>query len=339
MKKALLVLSFCTIFFINSGKTQDLNDSITIAIAPEYNNVSAFHRFILGESYRKLWATPVKMRVADLSKEKGGLKVVKLGGGMQTRSLRMVDPSGKEWALRTIQKYPEQGLPSGLKATIAKDIVQDQVSTNHPFAALVVPDLANALQLSYATPELIYVKDDPALGDYRQQFSNAAYLLEPRSPFEEETDNTLKVQRKIQEDNDTRADQKLMLRARMLDFLLGDWDRHEDNWRWLEKKDKGETTYIPVPKDRDKVFYKTSGVFPWILNHQWLKTHLQPYSPTIRDVDHWSFNERYLDRYFLNELDEKDWRDAAAFVKQKLTPEIINTAFKKMPDTIYNSDW
>lgn len=126
-----------------------------------------------------------------------------------------------------------------------------------------------------------------------------------------------------------------MLRARMLDFLLGDWDRHEDNWRWLEKKDKGETTYIPVPKDRDKVFYKTSGVFPWILNHQWLKTHLQPYSPTIRDVDHWSFNERYLDRYFLNELDEKDWRDAAAFVKQKLTPEIINTAFKKMPDTIY----
>ena len=335
MKKALLLLSFCTIFFINSGKTQDLNDSITIAIAPEYNDVSAFHRFILGESYRKLWATQVKMRVADLSKEKGGLKVVKLGGGMQTRSLRMVDPSGKEWALRTIQKYPEQGLPSGLKATIAKDIVQDQVSTNHPFAALVVPDLANALQLSYATPELIYVKDDPALGDYRQQFSNAAYLLEPRSPFEEETDNTLKVQRKIQEDNDTRADQKLMLRARMLDFLLGDWDRHEDNWRWLEKKDKGETTYIPVPKDRDKVFYKTSGVFPWVLNHQWLKTHLQPYSPTIRDVDHWSFNERYLDRYFLNELDEKDWRDAAAFVKQKLTPEVINTAFKKMPDTIY----
>jgi hypothetical protein len=334
MKRIFAILIFSLMMSV-SAKSQISKDSITIAVAPEYNDVGAFHRFLLGESYRKLWATPVKMRVADLRKEKGGLKVVKLGGGMQTRSLRMVDPTGREWALRTIQKYPEQGLPAGLKATIAKDIVQDQVSTNHPFAALVVPDLAGSLGLSYAIPELIYVGDDPALGEYRKDFANAAYLLEPRSPFEEDTDNTLKVQRKIQEDNDTRADQKLMLRARMLDFILGDWDRHEDNWRWLEKKDKGQTTYIPVPKDRDKVFYKTSGAFPWVLNHQWLKTHLQPYSEDIRDVDHWSFNERYLDRYFLNELDEKDWQEAAAFVQQKLTPEVIDVAFKKMPDTIY----
>jgi hypothetical protein len=337
MRKALLVLFLISTILISKGNAQVSKDSITIAIAPEYNSVSAFHRFFLGESYRKLWATPVKMRVADLSKEKGGLKVVKLGGGMQTRSLRMVDPTGREWALRTIQKYPEQGLPAGLKATIAKDIVQDQVSTNHPFAALVVPDLAAAIGLSFASPELIYVGNDPALGEFQKDFANAAYLLEPRSPFEEDTDNTIKVQRKIQEDNDTRADQQLMLKARMLDFLLGDWDRHEDNWRWLEKKDKekGETTYIPVPKDRDKVFYKTSGALPWILNHQWLKTHLQPYSGTIRDVDHWSFNERHLDRYFLNEMDAQNWHDAASYLKDKLTPEVINTAFRKMPDTIY----
>lgn len=310
-------------------------DSITVAIAPEYNDVSALHRFFLGESYRKLWATPVKIRVIDLQKEKGGLKVVKLGGGMQTRSLRFLDSLGKEWALRTIQKYPEQGLPASLRPTIAKDIVQDQVSTNHPFAALIVPSLAEALGLSYATPEMVYVKDDPGLGEYRKDFSNAAYLLEPRSPFEEDTDNTIKVQRKIQEDNDTRADQKLMLRARLLDFVLGDWDRHEDNWRWLEKKEKGETTYIPVPRDRDKVFYKTSGVFPWVLNHQWLKSHLQPYSGNIRDVDHWNFNERYLDRYFLNGLDEQDWKEQVKYLQDKLTYSVVNAAFRKMPDTIF----
>ncbi|MEJ7559459.1 MAG: BamA/TamA family outer membrane protein [Pedobacter sp.] len=337
MKKVLAVLTFCLTMLVFATHAQTSKDSITIAIAPEYNDVGSFHRFLLGESYRKLWATPVKMRIADLRKEKGGLKVVKLGGGMQTRSLRMVDPTGKEWALRTIQKYPEQGLPAGLKATIAKDIVQDQVSTNHPYAALVVPDLARELGLSYATPELFYVGDDPALGEYQKQFANAAYLLEPRSPFEEDTDNTVKVQKKIQDDNDTHVDQKQMLKARMLDFLLGDWDRHEDNWRWLEKKDKskGETTYIPVPKDRDKVFYKTSGFFPWILNHQWLKTHLQPYSEDIRDVDHWSFNERYLDRYFLNEMQETDWHDAAVFLQTKLSPEVISNAFRRMPDTIY----
>ncbi|WEK17504.1 MAG: hypothetical protein P0Y49_11930 [Candidatus Pedobacter colombiensis] len=310
-------------------------DSITIAVAPEYNNVSGFHRFWLGESYRKIWATPVKMRIIDLQKEKGGLTIVKLGGGMQTRSLRMVDPTGKEWALRTVQKYPERGLPENLRATIAKDIAQDQVSTNHPFAALVVPDLAGALGLGHAKPEIVYVGDDPGLKEYRKDFANAVYLIEERSPFEEKTDNTEKAQKKIQKNNDTQADQRLTLRARLLDFLLGDWDRHEDNWRWLAREDGNETVYEPVPRDRDKVFYKTSGVFPWVLNHQWLKTHLQPYSDNIRDVDHWNFNERYFDRYFLNELTEKDWQKEVKYVQRKLTDQLIHEAFRKMPGTVF----
>lgn len=315
-------------------------DSITIAVAPEYNSVSAFHRFWLGESYRKIWATPVKIRIIDLQKEKGGLTIVKLGGGMQTKSLRLVDPTGKEWALRTVQKYPERGMAENLRATIAKDIAQDQVSTNHPFASLVVPPLATALSIPHSKPEIVYVADDPALGEYRKDFANAVYLIEERSPFEKETDNTEKVQRKIQQNNDNKADQKLTLRARLLDFLLGDWDRHEDNWRWLADKDKekGETTYIPVPRDRDKVFYKTTGVFPWVLTHQWLKTHLQPYSDNIRDVDHWSFNERYFDRYFLNELTEQDWKEEASYVQQKLSNEIVRDAFKHMPDNIFKID-
>ncbi|ATP55958.1 hypothetical protein CPT03_05510 [Pedobacter ginsengisoli] len=333
--KKLLSVVFITLSIPAIAQVQKTADSITVAIAPEYNDVSGFHRFWLGESYRRVWATPVKIRIIDLQKEKGGLKIVKLGGGMQTRSLRLVDPNGREYVLRTIQKYPEQGLPESLRPTIAKDIAQDQVSTNHPFAALIVPPLAEALGLAHSKPEIVYVADDAGLGEYREKFANAAYLLEPRSPFEEETDNTAKVQRKIQEDNDHTSDQKLTLRARLLDFVLGDWDRHEDNWRWLAQKEKGETTYIPVPRDRDKVFYKTSGIFPWILNHQWLKSHLQPYSDNIRDVNHWNFNERYFDRYFLNELSERDWKDAVKFVQEKLTTDLINTSFRQMPDTIF----
>src|SRR5690606_25374455 len=113
--KKLLSAVFITLSISAIGQTQKPTDSITVAIAPEYNSVSGFHRFWLGESYRKIWATPVKVRIIDLQKEKGGLKIVKLGGGMQTRSLRLVDPTGREYALRTIQKYPEQGLPESLR--------------------------------------------------------------------------------------------------------------------------------------------------------------------------------------------------------------------------------
>lgn len=339
-KRSLFAISSTVLLLISGysdANAQQFNakDSITIAVAPAYNAVSAFHRFWLGESYREVWATPVKMRVIDLQKEKGGLTITKLGGGMQTNSLRLVDPTGKEWVLRTVQKYPERGLAENLRATIAKDIAQDQVSTNHPYAALVVPDFAAALDLPHAKPEIVYVGDDPGLKEYRKDFANAVYLIEERSPFEEKTDNTEKVQKKIQKNNDTKADQRLTLRARFLDFLLGDWDRHEDNWRWMAKEDGNETIYLPVPRDRDKVFYKTSGVFPWILNHQWLKTHLQPYSEQIRDINHWNFNERFFDRYFLNELTEQDWLAEAKHVKETLSDELIDKAFRKMPDTVF----
>ena len=86
-------------------------DSVTVAIEPVYDKVNKAHRLFLGEGYRKLWATPVKMRVFHLSKEKGGLKILQRGGGMQTKSLRLEDANGQEWVIRTIQKYPEKVLP------------------------------------------------------------------------------------------------------------------------------------------------------------------------------------------------------------------------------------
>ncbi|HWW43231.1 BamA/TamA family outer membrane protein [Pedobacter sp.] len=330
-----LLLSAMGFSSVGYAQVKPPGDSITVAIAPEYDQVSGTHRFFLGENYRKLWATPVKMRVLHLEKERGGLTIVKLGGGNQTRSLQFKDASGRLWALRTIQKYPERGLPENLRPTIAKNIVQDQVSTGHPFGALVVPPLAGALHIPHALPEIVYVGDDPGLMEYRKDFANAAYLFEERDPAEaEKTDKTEKVQRKLQEDNDKTTDQLLTLRARLLDFIVGDWDRHEDNWRWLPTKNDDGTLYEPIPRDRDKVFYRTSGVFPWILSHQWLKSNLQPYSENIRDINGWNFNARYFDRYFLNELNEKDWKEEVKYVQKTITPQLVDSAIKLMPAII-----
>ncbi|WP_432713144.1 BamA/TamA family outer membrane protein [Pedobacter sp.] len=335
MKKLLLVFLACSCYLSTYAQQKKASDSIVVAIAPEYDQVGKSHRLFLGDNYRKLWATPVKMRILDIRKERGGLTIAKLGGGNQTRSIRFADPQGKEWVLRTIQKYPERGLPENLRPTIAKKIVQDQVSTGHPFAALVVPPLATALQLPHANPEIVYVADDPGLMEYQKDFANAAYLFEEREPLNvEETDNTDKVQKKLQQNNDNRTNQKLTLRARLLDFVIGDWDRHEDNWRWLPLKDADGTLYTPIPRDRDKVFYKTTGVFPWILSHQWLKSNLQPYSENIRDINGWNFNARFFDRYFLNELSAEDWLEEVTIVQKAITPTLVEQAIHLMPPAV-----
>ncbi|MDR6943475.1 hypothetical protein [Mucilaginibacter pocheonensis] len=331
-----LVLTGALLLITLHAGAQVSGDSIKLAIEPTYNNVSNTHRFFLGENYRKLWSAPVRLRIFHISTERGGLKILQRGGGKQTKSLRLQDSTGQQWVLRTIQKYPEKGLPADLRPTVAKDILQDQVSAAHPFSALTVPPLAQALGVPHSNPQIVFVPDDPALGDYRKDFANQVFLFEEREPLDaEKTDNTEKVQRKLQDDNDNRVDEKIVLRARLLDMLLGDWDRHEDQWRWEKIDGKHETIYEPVPRDRDQVYYKTSGLFPWIVSHQWLKSKFQGYSDKIRDINGWNFNARYFDRYFLNQLSEDDWKEQIAYVQLKLTDDLIARAVKLMPDTIY----
>nr|WP_249665350.1 BamA/TamA family outer membrane protein [Mucilaginibacter sp. Bleaf8] len=319
-----------------SAQTAGKTGEVTKAIEPGYNNVSQAHRVLFGENYRKLWALPVNMRVMHLGNEKGGLTVLEKGGGLQTRSLRLKDKQGHEWVLRSVQKYPERALPANLRPTIAKAILQDQISTSNPFAALTVPTLADALGIPHANPEIVYVGDDPGLGEFRNDYKNAVYLFEEREPLEsEDTDNTKKVQGKLRGDNDVSVDQKMVLRARLLDMIIGDWDRHDDQWRWDKDKTKKKTVYTPIPRDRDQVYYKTSGVLPWIVAHQWLKTKFQPYREEIRDINTWNFNARYFDRYFLTDLDEKDWQEQIAYVQTHLTDDVIDKALHKMPSNAY----
>ncbi len=329
----LVCLLLCSNTF--SQSTSDKN-TVTTSIAPGYDSVGKVHRFLFGEGYRKLWAAPVPIKVLDLKKEKGGLTILQKGGGLQTKSLRLKDASGKEYVLRSIQKYPERGLPENLRKTVARDILQDQVITSHPYAALTIPPLAEALGIAHSSPQIVYIPNDPALGEYQQEFANSVLLFEEREPVGyNETDNTEKVQRKLEDDNDYTIDQQKILRARLLDLILGDWDRHEDQWRWEVQKTKDKTVYSPIPRDRDKAYYSTSGIFPVLLSNQWLKANLQDFEEEILEIEVYNYNNRYFDRYFLNQLTEADWRKEIALVKSKLTDSLISASIHLLPDTIF----
>ena len=333
MKFARCALVLLAHFWTAGSRAQT---TVTVPIAPEYDSVSGIHRFLFGESYRKLWAAPVPLKLFYLGKEKGGLTIVEEGGGKQTKSLRLQDASGKEWVLRSVQKYPERGLPKNLRATIARDILQDQVVTSHPYAALTVPPLAEALGISHTNPQIVYVPDDPALGKYRADFANSVLLFEEREPSGvADTDNTEKAQKKAETNHDVRFRQKQILRARLLDLLIGDWDRHEGQWRWAESNHNGLTTYTPFPRDRDKVFYTTSGLFPRLLSLQFGKANLQPFTEKIKKIGSYNYNNRYFDRYFLNALSEEDWKKEVAYVQEKITNSLIQKALSRLPDTIY----
>src|ERR1700748_935990 len=147
-------------------------DSVVVKVHAEYDKKGNLHRFFLGENYRKEWGMDVKLPVFRISEMKGGLTPEKQGGVMQTTSIRLVDPTGKEWVLRSVEKDPVKVLPLELRQTFARELLIDAMSAQHPFSALVVPPLAEAGGIPHSTPIIGVVSPDKALGKFLPLLEN-----------------------------------------------------------------------------------------------------------------------------------------------------------------------
>src|SRR4030095_14890969 len=117
-------------------------DTVNAPASLKYGHSGWLRTLFLGENYRKEWDQSVNLKVFHLKEEKGGFQIVELGGGRQTKSLKLKDKNGVEWTLRTIDKDPEKAIPEAVRNTIAQDLVQDMISASHPYSPLAVPDLA-----------------------------------------------------------------------------------------------------------------------------------------------------------------------------------------------------
>ena len=302
---------------------------------------------LLGRNYRDEWAVKLEgIRVMDLSKERGGLKIIKKGGGLQTKSLRLEAKTGKQYVLRTIEKFPESAVPEALRGTVGESIVKDQISASHPYAALAIPRLADAAGIYHTNPELVWLPDDAQLGEYQETFGGRLYLYEER-PAKNWSDsdmfgsskkivNTLKVLEKTQGDNDNYVDQEWVMKSRLFDIWIGDWDRHDDQWRWASFKDeKDRKFYRPIPRDRDQAFFYSDGFALKAGSRKWGIRKFQGFHGEIRDVEGFSFNARYFDRSFINELSKEVWLAYADSLQKAMTDEVIEAAIKDLPEPVY----
>ena len=131
-------------------------------------------------------------------------------------------------------------------------------------------------------PRVVYVPDDPRLGRYRESFGDRLATLELRPDgdvsdvpeFAGFTDviSDESLREELREDQDHRVDQRAFLRARLVDLLVADWDRHAGQFRWgafepgeLDPTLTGDAAtkgkvYRPVPRDHDWAFYGVGGL-------------------------------------------------------------------------------
>ena len=134
----------------------------TTSASLQYRATKSYKKW-MGANYRKVWETPVQARVFNIAEEKGGLAVLKRGGGQQTKSIRLETRQGHQYVLRSLEKFAEGALPQEMKPTFAKDIVQDQISASNPYSAMPAAVLAEYAGVFHTNPELVYVPQDPLL--------------------------------------------------------------------------------------------------------------------------------------------------------------------------------
>ncbi len=318
--------------------TFEAKDSVIISASDKYKKYSGLKRVVLGDNYRKEWSTPVTLKVFNISKEKGGLQIVSLGGGKQTKSLKLKDKNGNEWVLRSVDKDPEKAMPPNLRGTFAQNIVEDMISASHPYAPLVVPGLSVAVDVPTPQPQFFFVPDDPAFGYYRPLFANTVCLFESRNPdIDKNTKSTDKVLNKMYEDNDNHVDQEKVLNARLLDMLIADFDRHADQWKWGTADTGKGKLYYPIPKDRDQAFFNSNGLALTLLSRK-LMPFLQGYKRSVRDINGANFVARDFDRLFMNNLDKATWQSITARFQSNLTDSVIIAAAAKFPEAIASQD-
>jgi len=325
----------------------DFRDSVVTTQASYQYNASKTHKKLLGANYRDVWKTPIEVPVFDIGSEKGGLKIVQRGGGMQTKSLRLQAEDGKQYVLRSIEKYPENAVPEILRNTFAVDLVQDQISAAHPYGAIVVPYLAEAAGIYHTNPKIVYIPEDVRFGDYKEDFAATLALFEerPAKDWSEadffgnspDIENTTKVLEELKDDNDNEVDQLFAVKSRIFDLLIGDWDRHDDQWRWAENDKEGKgKIYRPIPRDRDQAFFVNEGLFPEIWSRKWALPKFEGFDHKVDWPSGLMFNARYFDRSFLTGLSREDWVAMAKEIQDSLTDEKIKQAIAKWPKPVYD---
>ncbi|ALM48589.1 metallophosphoesterase [Flavobacterium psychrophilum] len=332
--------------------------SITASVYTEQmTKKSRFYNFLMGRHYRKYFSMPIEVKVASLDTLHGGLTPDRAGGGHQSKSLRLLDKNGKEYVMRGLKKSATRFLQAvafktryvgdSFEGTYAEDFLLDFYTTTHPYTPFILDDLAKTVGIYHTNPELYYIPKQNILKDYNGDFGDELYMVEER-PVKEHKDlasfgrpddieGTDDVLLNLQKDKKYIIDERAYIKARLFDMLVGDWDRHSDQWRWARFNEKDRVIYRPIPRDRDQAFAKYDGTLLSILMNIPPLRHMRSYKMDLDNVK-WFNREPYpQDLALITQSGEEVWQEEAKKLQQELTDESIDKAFAGLPKEVQDN--
>jgi len=308
----------------------------TVKAGPQYQ-ASGPHRWIFGSDYRGVWTTPIRVEVLDMQKEAGGLTAAFRVGGQQTKGLALKGKDGRNYTFRGIEKDNSGILEEDLRGTIVDKLIDDQAAAQHPGSELVVRGLSEAAGIPVPPWKLVILPDDPALGDFRKDFAgtvgffaeypSAISATNPGFRGITEIINHLDLYTKLEAGTGDRADLRALLKARLFDIFIGDWDRHRKQWRWA--KFPGSSLWTPIPEDRDQAFSRYEGLLLDMGRNR--DPRFQVFKARYQKFHGLISNGREQDRRLLVPLGRDVFKEEATTLKAALTDEAIDKSVALLP--------
>ena len=341
----------------NSVFSESMQDSIKSSIySADETHKSNFYKFLWGKRYRKYYSIEIAAKTVDLDTLFGGLTPVRKGGGNQSKALRLKNKDGKQYVMRAMKKnavqyiqaalFKDQYVEDQFYNTSSEALVKDVFTGSHPYAPFVIATLSDAIGVYHLNSKLYYIPKQKALADFNSEFGDELYLVEEHTSkehlaiggpnFTGNFLNTQEVLDQIHADESITIDEESYIKARLFDMLIGDWDRHQDQWRWMEFKENGKTIYRPLPRDRDQPFSVMSDGFILGAAIRLIPSAklLRKYSPDLKDVKGFNIEPFPLDEAFIKKSSKNDWDKQVRLIQDKLTTEIIDKAFNQMPKEV-----
>ncbi|MFT5217272.1 MAG: hypothetical protein ACI83H_002409 [Glaciecola sp.] len=328
----------------------------TSVYSKEEVDKSGLYKSLWGERYRKYYGKDVNVKAVNLDTLLGGLTPIRKGGGHQSKSLRLEDKQGREYVMRAIRKnaiqylqavaFKDQYIKGQFDDTFTESLLLDVFTGAHPYAPFAIATLSDAIGVYHTNPVLYFIPKQNALGYFNDEFGDELYMIEERTTDghgdKESFGNSNKMLstsdflKALNKDEDIVLDEASYIRARLFDMLIGDWDRHEDQWRWAKFKEGDKTVYRPVPRDRDQAFsvMADGALLGFATKVMPALRLMQSYDEELKSTKWFNLEPYPLDMALINESDKAVWDAQVKQIANNLSDEIINEAFSYFPKEV-----
>lgn len=311
---------------------------------------SKIYNWLWGEHYRELYTIPVTVPVMTLNTFMGGLDFVQQAPNFH--GLLLVNKQNQYVLLRPLggatsflgsDFFQEMYNKKDFKNTYMDEFIADAYTIINPYTFIVADHLAKASDLLSIDSKIYYLpknstRDTVADGSSIQDKLVTVIDIPNLDRSNIHTTNDLLERLRFTKEN--QVDQDAYIRERMLDMLIGDWNKIPENWNWWSVSKGDSLLFEPIVIDRNHAFTKVDGMmFKQMLNVLTLGFIIN-YDSTLSKKNIKKLNTLGfpLDMAVTSQSDQSRWVKQARYLQRTLTDSVIDRSFKLLPPDIQSTE-